>query len=118
MLITIKNWGAIVTLIASVFSGWLPNLRLISQFVLVAAAAVLLIQATNTGRYVWMTLFGVVVCLINPILSTPFSNHILAAGTSLTLFLFFCSSELRQPRLQPSLASIADRTPGSESLWL
>jgi membrane associated rhomboid family serine protease len=63
-----------------------------------------------------MVLFAVVICLFSPILPVPFSGHISGAVTTFTLFLFFFSLQLSEPRPRLSLASISDRMPGSESL--
>ena len=113
MLIKIIKWSAIAALIGGMFCRSLPDVGLISQFAIVAAATVVLIQAANAGHYVWMVLFAVVICLFSPILPVPFSGHISGA---VTLFLFFFSLQLSEPRPRLSLASISDRMPGSESL--
>ena len=65
-------------------------------------------------RYVWMTLFLVVACVLNPVFPLAFSNYMFAMVSTLAVLLFFFSLELLKPRL--SIASITDRMPGSESL--
>ena len=112
----IIKWGAIAALIGSVFSGSLPDLGLALRFVVVAAAAVVLAQAATMRRYVWMTLFLVVVCLFNPVVSVPFSNYVSGIISSFAVLLFFFSLELLQPKPRLSIASITERMPGSESL--
>ncbi len=92
------------------------SFRLLSQFVVVAAAAIVLTQAARMRRCVWMTLFLLVVCLFNPVGPVPFSTYIFGIVSAFAVLLFFFSLELLQPKRRLSIASITDRMPGSESL--
>lgn len=116
MLTRIVKWSAMAALIGGLFLRSLPNVGLVLQFAIVAAAVVVLTQAATMRRYVWMALFGLVVCLFNPVFPVPFSSYIFAIVTAFTLLLFFFSVELLQPKPRLSIASITDRMPGSESL--
>jgi len=116
MLTRIIKWGAIAALIGSAFSRSVPDLGPVLRFAVVAAAAVVLMQAATMRRYVWMTLFLAVVCLFNPVLPVPFSAYISGIVSAFAVLLFFFSLELLQPKPKLSIASITDRMPGSQSL--
>lgn len=116
MFTKIIKWSAIAALIGGGFWYSVSSYRLLSQFVVVAAAATVLTQAARMRRYVWMTLFLLVVCLFNPVVPVPFSTYIFGIVSAFAVLLFFFSVELLQPRRRLSIASITDRMPGSESL--
>lgn len=116
MLTKIIKWSAIAALIGGGFLYSDYSYRLLSQFVVVAAAAVVLTQAAKMRRYIWMSLFLLVVCLFNPVVPVPFSSYIFGLVTIFAVILFFFSLELLRPKSRLSIASITDRMPGSESL--
>jgi flagellar biosynthesis protein FlhB len=116
MLTKIIKWSAIAALMGGGFWYSVPSFRLLSQFVVAAAATIVLTQAARMRRYVWMTLFLLIVCLFNPVVPVPFSSYIFGIVTALAVLLFFFSVELLQPKHRLSVASITDRMPGSESL--
>jgi hypothetical protein len=116
MLTKIIKWSAIAALIGGALSRSLPDLGLVLQFVVAAAAVVVLTQAAAMRRYVWMTLFLVLACLLNPVIPVPFSNYVSGMVSAFGVLLFFFSLELLQPKPRLSIASITDRMPGSESL--
>jgi len=89
---------------------------LLTRFVVVTSAAVVLTQAARMRRYVWMTLFLLVICLFNPVVPVPFSTYIFGLVSAFAVLLFFFSLELLRPKRRLSIASITDRMPGSESL--
>ena len=94
----------------------LHDLALLMQFVAVAASIVVLTQAAAMGRYIWMTLFLVVAFMFNPVFPIRFSNYLFWIASILAVSLFFFSLALLKPEPKLSIASIANRTPGSESL--
>jgi hypothetical protein len=112
---TIK-WSAIAALIGGAFLRPSHGYGFLLQFVVAAAAVVVLTQAATMHRHVWMILFLVVAGLFNPIFPVPFSNYIFAIASTFAVFLFFFSLEFLQPKPRLSIASITDRAPGSESL--
>lgn len=116
MLTRVVKWSAMAALIGGLYSRSLPNVGLVLQFAIVAAAVVVLTQAATMRRFVWMALFVVVVCLFNPVFPVPSSSYIFAIATAFALLLFFFSVELLQLKPRLSIASITDRMPGSESL--
>ena len=116
MLTKIIKWTAIAALIGGGFLYSDYSYRLLSQFVVAAAAAVVLTQAAKMRRYVWMTLFLSVVCLFNPVVPVPFPSYIFGIVSIFAVLLFFFSLELLRPKSRLSIASITDRMPGSKSL--
>ncbi len=116
MLTKIIKWSAIAALMEGGFWYSISSYRLLSQFVVATAGAIVLTQAARMRRYVWMALFLLVVCLFNPVAPVPFSSYMFGIVSALTVLLFFFSLELLQPKRRLSIASITDRMPGSESL--
>jgi hypothetical protein len=115
MLTKIIKWCAIAALMGGGFLGMASNYALLTQFVVVAAAAVVLTQAAKMRRYVWMTFFLVVICLFNPVVPVPFSNYIFGIVSVSAVLLFFFSLELLRPKRRLAIASISNRMPGSDS---
>jgi flagellar biosynthesis protein FlhB len=116
MITKIVKWSAIVALVGGASLHSVPSFELLSQFVVAIAAVIVLAQAANLHRYVWMTLFLVVLCLFNPIFPVPFSKYIFGIVTGFAVVLFFFSLELLQPKTGLSIASITHRMPGSDTL--
>ncbi|HVM93694.1 MAG TPA: DUF6804 family protein [Terriglobales bacterium] len=116
MLTKIIKVTAIVALMVGGFWYSVSSFRLVSGFVVAAAAAVVLTQAARMRRYVWMTMFLLVVCLFNPVIPIPLSSYIFGMVSALTVLLFFFSMELLQPKRRLSIESITDRMTRSESL--
>lgn len=116
MLTKVIKWSAIAALIGGAFLRSAPDLALLLKFVVVAAAVIVLTQAAIMHRYVWMTLFLVVVGLFNPVVPFPFSNYVFGIASCFALLLFFFSLELLRPKPRLSITSITDRMPGSQSL--
>ena len=116
MLTKVIKWSAIAALIGGTFLPSLSSYELLSQFVVVAAAAVVLTQAATMRRYIWMTLFLVVAGLFNPVFPIRFSNYVSGIVSAFAVLPFFFSLQLLQPKPKLSIASITDCTRRSESL--
>jgi hypothetical protein len=104
MLTKAIKWSAIAALIGGTFLRSVSWYGLLSQFVVVAAAVVVLTQAASMRRYVWMTLFLLVAGLFNPVFPIPFSNYISSIVSAFAVLLFFFSLELLQPKTRLSIA--------------
>lgn len=116
MLTKVTKWTAIGALIGSGFWRSSPNLLVVSQFIITAAAAVVVTQAAIMRRYVWMGLFLTAACLFNPVVALPVSSYVSGLAGGFALLLFFFSLELLKPQPRMSIASITNHMPGSESL--
>jgi hypothetical protein len=116
MLTKILKWTAVTALVGGLFWHQFSNYDTFVQFVVSAAAIVVLVQAAGMRQYIWMSLFLLVAGLFNPVLPVGFSNYISTVVSTLTLLLFFLSVELLQPKRKLVLAPISHRMPGRESL--
>jgi len=116
MITRISKWSAIAVLIGGLFWHPLGAYGTLLQFVVSAAAIVVLVQAAGAHRYVWMSLFLLAACLFNPIVPLELSHRSFRAASILTVLLFFFSIELLQPKARLSNASMTGRRPGSKSL--
>lgn len=116
MFTKIMKWVAIAALIAGALSQSLPNIGRAFEFLVVAAAVVVLTQAATMHRYVWMTLFMAIACLFNPVVPFAFSTYIFRMVSSFAVLAFFFSLELLHPKPSLSMALTTDRLPGSRSL--
>jgi flagellar biosynthesis protein FlhB len=116
LLTKIIKWSAIAALIGGGFWYSVFSYRLLSEFVIAAAAAVVLTQAARMRQYIWMSLFLLVACLFNPVVPVPFSGYIFGIVSAFAVLLFFFSIELLKPKRRLSMASITHRVPGNESL--
>src|SRR5689334_19053513 len=116
MIIKTIKWSALAALIAIAFTRSLPDLELLLSFVISAAALVVLVQAANMRRFIWMGLFLAISCLFNPVIHVPLPEYIGRVVTALTILLFFFSLALLKPEPKLSIASITDPLARSQSL--
>jgi len=116
MIPKLMKWIAMAALLLALF--WHPfaeNRRLL-QFAVLAGAVAVVAQAFRAGRYLWVGMFLAVVGLFNPIRPVPLSPSMFLFLDAITLVLFMVSLRGLETKPTLSIASITDRTPGSESL--
>ncbi len=113
----IMKWFAIAALLTLVVL-WRSsdNRTFIAAFLVCTAAVVAMVQAARVRKYGWIMAFLAITLLFNPVIPL-----VLSPGTFLTLYLgclatFLLSLRMAAPARRLSIASITDRTPGSESL--
>ena len=116
MLTKIMKWIAIAALLLALFWHPFAQNRQLLQFVVLAGAVAVLVQAVRAGKHMWIGLFVAVACVFNPILPISFSPSLFIILDALTLVLFMVSLRGLDTKPRLSIASITDRTPGSESL--
>lgn len=110
------KWIAIAALLAlAVLWRSSDSRTLVAGFVVCAGAIVAMLQATRTRKYGWILAFLAIAALY-PLVPMTFSR-----GAYLTLYVgclatFLLSLRMATPSPKLSMASITDRTPGSESL--
>ena len=117
MIAKVMKWIAIAALFLALFWRPFAQNRILLQYVVWAGAIMVIVQAVRAGKYLWIGLFIAVAGLFNPIRPVAFSPSVFLVLDAITLVLFMVSLGRgleMQPRL--SIASITDRTPGSESL--
>jgi magnesium-transporting ATPase (P-type) len=115
----VMKWGSIAALLilATLNSRSLADYRtVLAALVVFAGAIVVLVQSTSRGKYLWATAFLAVGVLFNPALPImlPRNTFVMLELVSLVLFAASLAALKRIPR--QSIASITDRTPGSQSL--
>jgi hypothetical protein len=115
----LMKWGSIAALLVLVAlnSRSLADYRtVLAALVVFAGSIVVLVQSTSRGKYLWAMAFLSVGVLFNPVLPImlPRNTFVMLELVSLVLFAVSLAALKRSPRL--SIASITDRTPGSQSL--
>jgi len=117
MITKLMKWIAIAALFLALFWQPFAENRILLQYVVWAGAIVVFAQAVRARKYIWIGLFLAVAGLFNPIRPVALAANIFLVLDAITMVLFMVSLgrglEMK-PRL--SIASITDRTPGSESL--
>ena len=113
----ISKWFAITALIALIVL-WRSsdNRTLVAGFAVCAGAVVATIEALRARNYVWMPVFLGITLLFNPLVVVTLSRPVYLATDILCLAAFLLSLRMAPPAPRLSMASITDRTPGSESL--
>jgi hypothetical protein len=116
MLTKIMKWIAIAALLLALFWRPFAQNRQLLQFAVLAGVVAVVVQAVRAGKYVWIGLFVAVACIFNPIRPISFSPGAFLFMDAATLLLFMVSLRGLETKRELSIASITDRTPGSESL--
>jgi hypothetical protein len=116
MLTRIISWLAIVGLIAVLPLPLSSGFHLALQVLICVAAILMVLEALDLGKTWLAGLFVVVAAVFNPVITPGMPRAIfwLLDAMCLSLFLMTVFAFPRKPRL--SIASITDRTPGSQSL--
>jgi hypothetical protein len=111
------KWLAVAALLALIVLWRSSDSRtLVAGFLVCTGAIVAMVQATRVYKYGWILAFLAITVLFNPLVPMMFSR-----GAFLTLYFgclatFLLSLRMAPPAARLSMASITDRTPGSESL--
>ena len=116
MLTKTMKWIAMAALLVALFWHPFAESRRLLELAVLAGAIAALVQAVRAGKYVWIGLFVAVACIFNPIRPVAASPSVFLLLDALTLVLFMVSLRGLETRPRLSIASITDRTPGSESL--
>ncbi len=116
MLTKILKCCSVIALLATVVLRPSGGYALSTQFLICAAAITAVVESWKTGKPAVAIIFMLVAIGFNPVFPVPMSQRIFLGTTTLALGVFTVSLATfrSQPRL--SMASITDRTPGSESL--
>lgn len=117
MVTKITKWFAIAALLTLLVlwrssDSW----TLIAGFVVCTAAIVATVQAVRVRKYGWISAFLGITLLFNPLFPLAFSRSAFASLYLGCLGLFLISLWMAPTPPRLSMASITDRTPGSESL--
>lgn len=93
-------------------NGW----TLLAGFLVCAGAIVAMLQAARVRSYGWIVTFLAITVLFNPLVPIAFSRRAFLTLYFMCLATFLLSLRTALPTPRLSMASITDRTPGSESL--
>jgi hypothetical protein len=113
----LTKWIAVAALFLALFWQPFAENRILLQYVVWVGAILVFVQAVRAGKYLWSGLFLAVAGIFNPIRPVGLSPTVFLFLDAITLVLFMVSlgrGLATKPTL--SIASITDRTPGSESL--
>jgi signal transduction histidine kinase len=112
-----SKWLAIAALLTlTVLWRSSDSRTLIAGLLVCAAAVVAMVQATRVRKYGWILPFFAITVLFNPLVPMVFSRTAFLALYLGCLVTFLLSLRMALPAPRLSMASITDRTPGSESL--
>ena len=119
MLTKMMKWGSIAALLILATLNWGSSSdyrTVLAALVVFASAIAVLMQSVSAGKYLWASAFLAISVLFNPALPImlPRSTFVMLDLICLLLFALSLAALKTSPRL--SIASIIDRTPGSESL--
>ena len=112
----IMKWIAMAALLLALFWQPFADSRILLQLAVWAGAVAALVQAVRAGKYLWVGVFLAVAGLFNPIRPLAVSASVFLVLDAITLVLFMVSLGRLAMRPKLSIASITNRTPGSESL--
>jgi hypothetical protein len=116
MLTRIMTWIAILGLLAALLLRPASGYQLALQFLVCGAAILVVLQSLDRGK-AWLAVgFIVVAALFNPVVTPGMPRAMFLAVDTACLGMFLLSAYLSKPQPRLSIASITDRTPGSESL--
>jgi hypothetical protein len=110
------KYAAIVTLLAGLCLGSVPNGRTYGAFIVAAAATLVLVQALDLRHYWWAASFGAIALVFNPVRLVEFSFKPTVALQVLTAVVFAVSLQLLRTSPRLTIASITDADPRTESL--
>lgn len=92
------------------------NFQTVVQFLVCGAAALVVIQATRSGKYLWTAAFLVVAVLFNPLVPMALHGSIFIWVDLLCLTMFLASTAYLQTSPRLTIASVTNTGPRSESL--
>lgn len=93
-----------------------PNYAALLSFFVCVAALVVVGQAIQSRKLMWIAIFIAVCAVFNPVFPVAMSRNIYLVTDIVCAALFASSLALLKTMPQMSILSITDRTPGSESL--
>lgn len=117
MLTKIIKLVSIATLVLAVFF-WRSsaNFQTVVQFLVCGTAALVVIQAARSGKYLWAAAFFVVAVLFNPLAPVALPGSVFLWVNLLCLTMFLAATVYLQTSPRLSVESVTNTGPRSESL--
>lgn len=107
---------SIAALLTAVLWRGSVDYRVVLSFLMTVSAIAVIAQAVRAGKKFWLILFVMVITIFNPGMTGALSPHIYLWTDLTCLAAFVASLVFLKSKPVLSIASITDRTPGSESL--
>lgn len=116
MLAKIFKLSSVLALLAVIALQPSPGYALLTEFLVCAAAVMAALESFQTGMTGLGIIFVFMAGVFNPVFSVGLSGSVFMGIATLSLGMFLLSLVMVKARPRLSMASITDRTPGSESL--
>lgn len=116
MLTKIFKYGSIIALLAVVVLRPSAGYALVAEFLVCAAAVMAAFESFATRKPVLAIVFLIVALGFNPVFPVSMSEPVFLGASIVAFGMFLLSIVTFRARPRLSMASITDRTPGSESL--
>jgi hypothetical protein len=116
MLTFVVKWISVAALLIAMAWRTSAGYELVLLFIICAGAVIATVQSYALGKYIWAIGFLAVAILFNPISPFVLSRALFLSLGTVSLGLFLVSLQFLRTPARLSIASITDRTPGSESL--
>lgn len=113
---TFMKWLCVATLLIAVLWRSSLDYRFVVAFVVTIGAMAVVTQAARERKYIWVAVFVTIATLLNPIFTGALPRHLYLWTDVMSLAAFAASLLLLKSKPILSIASITDRTPGSQSL--
>jgi hypothetical protein len=116
MLTFVMKWVSVAALLITIAWQASAGYELALFFIICAGAGIVMVQSYTLGKYFWAFGFLAVAVLFNPISLFVLPRALFLPLVTVSLGLFLISLHVLRTPARLSIASITDRTPGSESL--
>lgn len=116
MLTKILKCCSVIALLAVIILRPSVGYALLTQFLVCAAAVMAAVEWFQTSKRAFAIVFMLVAIGFNPVFPLGMSQPVFLATATVALGMFLLSIVTFRSRPRLSMASITDRTPGSESL--
>jgi hypothetical protein len=116
MLTKIFKYSSVIALLAVLVLRPTLGYALLVQFVVCAAAVMATVESFHTRKPALAIMFMLVAVGLNPVFPLRMSQPMFLGAATLAVAVFMLSIVTFRARPRLSIASITDRTPGSESL--
>jgi hypothetical protein len=107
---------SIASLLTAVLWSGSHDYRALLSFVITVSAVAVIVQASRAGKRSWVIVFTIIATFLNPALTGSLPRHLYLWIDLTCAAVFIASLIMLKSKPLLSIASITDRTPGSESL--
>jgi hypothetical protein len=116
MLTKIMKWVSVILLLLAALRLPTAGFQVVLEILICVSSLLVVTQAAQVAKYFWVAGFVAIAVLFDPVVPVVLSrkNFLWLDWACLAAFLFSLAALKRQPT--PSIPSITNRTPGSESL--